>query len=173
MTSKLPPRLIAAILGISTTILLGACGSLPAPSPTPTNTALPLTSTIHYRYSGGIAGFSKEMTITPDGIATLTDRGKLVGTLRLTSARMTELITHFADADFYNLENRYEDKDHPVADDIYVTLGIQQGSRGKEVTFSTARGQDLAPKALLDLASEVTGIASEIEGSAATPTSSP
>lgn len=157
--------------------MLAACNSsdvpsLPVPDPTPTNTARPLATTIGYHYTGGFAGFRKEMTIAPGGVATLHDKGKIVGELRLPSQRLADLVKQFEDADFYNLKENYEDKDNIISDDTYATLTFTQGARTKSVTVAMAGGSDLAPRRLMDLISELAKLAGEIEKSA-TPTSQP
>lgn len=167
-------RLRINCLILAALLLLAACNSsdmptLPVPDPTPTNTASPLASTIGYQYAGGIAGFQKEMTIAPGGFTTLLDRGKAVGTLRLPPDRTANLLRLFEEADFYNLEEHYENKDRIVADDTYTTLSLTQGDRAKEVTVAMVGGAEMAPRPLLDLISEVAKVRYEIEQSV-TPT---
>lgn len=156
---------------ITTLLMLNACSSSdvpsqPVPDPTPTNTATPLASTIGYHYTGGIAGLRKEMTIAPGGITTLYDRGKIAGTLKLSPERMANLVRLFEEADFYNLKENYEDKDYIIADDTYSTLTLTQGDRTKSVTVAMARGSDLAPMELMEIVSELSKMAWEIEKSA-------
>ena len=150
---------------ISALVLLAACGAPVPPAPTPTSTPPLINVTIEYLY-GGSWGFWREMTITSNGAASLNDGVKAVGTLKLPPDRITDLLRLFEEADFYNLKENYEDKDHIISDDNYSTLTLTQGDRTKSVTVAMARGSDLAPKALMDLIVELQKTAEEIEKSA-------
>ncbi len=116
---------------------------------------------------GGIAAFRKEMAIAPGGFATLSDRGKAVGTLRLSPDRIADLLKRFEEVDFYNLKESYEDKAHIIADDTYSTITLTQGERTKSVTVAMARSSELAPQRLMEIISELASIAGEIEKNAA------
>ena len=140
--------------------------SAPVPSQPTMTPAAPLSATIVYEYSGGIAGFRKQLTIAAGGGVTLQDRGRVVGTMQLPKERLSSLVKQFEAVDFYNLKEKYEDEAHMVADDTYSTLTFTQGGRTKTVTVAMVGGSDLAPRGLMEVISELAQIVSEIEKSA-------
>lgn len=172
-------RRIASIATSIVTLitLLAACDAgAPAVQPTATSTQTeasppPATDTmIFYQYTGGIAGFRKEMVIGPNGKARLNDGGVEVGRIELGKDRHAQLIKRFEDTRFFDLQDRYEKSDVVVADDIYVTVSLSQGERTKSVMVAQVSGQEITPQPLKELIAELGKIVSEIEASAPKPT---
>jgi hypothetical protein len=170
-------KIILIAVGTITLIALVACDAgapVLQPSATPTqaeSTPPPSTDTrIFYQYTGGIAGFRKELVIGPNGKARLADKDVQVGRIELGKERYAQLIKQFEDARFFNLLDRYEKSDMVVDDDIYLTISFSQGDRTKSVTVAQLSGQEITPQPLKDLIAELDKIVSEVEASAPTPT---
>src|SRR5215210_1314954 len=127
---------VSMLIGVLT---LACDAGAPAVQPTaiPTQAEVsppPSTDTrIFYQYTGGIAGFRKELVIGPNGKARLTDRDVQVGRIELSKERHAQLIKQFEGAHFFDLQDKYEKSDMVVADDIYVTISLTQGERTKSV----------------------------------------
>jgi len=157
--------------GIITLVtLLAACdATAPAVQPTaiPTQTPNPpppaSDTRIFYQYTGGIAGFNKELVIGPNGNARLSNKDGHVGRLNLGRARHAQLIKLFDDARFFDLQERYEKNDRIVSDDIYLTIIFSQDNRNKTVTIAQIGGQEVTPQPLKDLIAELDKIVSEVE----------
>ncbi len=171
-------KIVFIVISIITLLtLLAACDAgAPAVQPTATSTQTeasppPATNTmISYQYTGGIAGFRKELVIGPNGKARLNDRGVEVGRIELGKDRHAQLIKRFEDIRFFDLQERFEKSDVVVSDDIYVTISLTQGERTKSVTVAQIAGQEVTPQPLKDLIAELDKIVSEVEASAPKPT---
>jgi hypothetical protein len=160
-------------------LLLAACGPGPngtnqATIPVPTTPPIPLTpapdTRIVYTYTGGIAGFRKELSIRPQGSATLVDRGKQVGIMQIGQDRLADLVNRLEAAKFFELQDNYEKDDTVVSDDIYVAIMYTQQGRTKTVSAALAGGEGITPQAYLDVVKELNAIMAEIERQ---PTQSP
>ena len=162
---------IATIIIMLVSLLAACDAGVPAVQPTATSTHTeasppPATDTmIFYQYTGGIAGFRKEMVIGPNGKARLTDRNVEVGRIELGKNRHAQLIKRFEAVRFFDLQDRYEKSDMVVADDIYLTISLTQGERTKSVTIAQVSGQEITPQPLKDLIAELDKIVSEVEAS--------
>ncbi len=109
-------------------------------------------NSIGYEYTGGVAGYRKEMFIGPTGIVALDNRGRAVGTIQLDKEPMAHLLKKFEDARFFDLQDRYERTGVTVADEIYYKISFTQNGRTKTVSVAAVRTRDkLAPQSLLDL----------------------
>ena len=168
--------ILMSIAIIALVPFLAACdATAPAVQPTaiPTQTqpppSPPTDTRIFYQYTGGIAGFNKELVIGPNGNARLSNKDGHAGRLNLGRARHAQLIKRFDDAHFFDLDERYEKNDRIVPDDIYLTIIFSQGERTKTVTVAQIGGQEVTPQPLKELIAELDKIVSETEATT-TPT---
>jgi hypothetical protein len=88
----------------------------PSSTPTPAGTALPLTVS----RTGGFAGFNDHVQIAPDGVATVTQRGKGTLRCRLDATLLTELKTAAGQVDWAGLTATKPTTRH--ADDLIIAV---------------------------------------------------
>ncbi len=109
-------------------LLLAACGARPA---APVGELLPTPSaaggdewTIHFTYTGGIAGFNRTMDVSSNGEAVVTDvRTGKTATIQLSPQQIAQLHELAAKAVF-----KSEAKPGPCADCFVYTLEIDPGT---------------------------------------------
>lgn len=138
-------------------------------TPTPGAIQVP-DNAIGYEYTGGEAGYRKEMFIGPTGIVALDNRGRAVGIIQLDKEHMAQLLKKFEDTRFFDLQDKYEQIGAAVADEIYYKISFTQNGRTKTVSVAQSDMDKLAPQSLRDLISDLDSIAAEIERVAPSPT---
>lgn len=138
-------------------------------TPTPGAIQVP-DNAIGYEYTGGVAGYRKEMFIGPTGIVALDNRGRAVGTIQLDKEHMAQLLKRFEDTRFFDLQDKYEQIGGVVADEIYYKISFTQNGRTKTVSVAQSDMDKLAPQSLRDLISDLDSIGAEIEHVAPSPT---
>jgi hypothetical protein len=129
-------------------------------------------ATITYATSGGIAGVRRELVITPEGFATLTDEGNTYGPLSLPQERRDEIKAKIDAANFNELQERYGTGS--VSDDFLHTLTVAEGGSAKSVTVEEVGGDDVTPAPVQELFTLMDAVEKEVrELATTTPTPAP
>jgi hypothetical protein len=164
-----------AVLVFVLAMVLPACDNTPQPTgPTPTAVGPGPGggSTITYVVSGGIAGVRRELVITPDASATLTDTGSIFGPLPLPQNLRDALKARLDASNFSELQERYGNGS--VSDDIVHTLTVSDGLGTKTVTVEELGGKEVTPQAVQELLALMDEIDREVRVLAViTPTVAP
>lgn len=138
-------------------VVISACDAQTPPPPTlqplPThadpNPAPGSGTTLTYVTTGGIAGVRRELYISPEGFATLTDGDQVFGPVTLPQQRMVDLKAKLNASNFGELSERYGTGN--VADDFLHTLTVEEGGSAKSVTVEEVGGKDTAPQGVQEL----------------------
>lgn len=90
---------------------------------------------LQYVLSGGVAGFDRQLVLSPDGMFALVDRGKQVRTGQLSGPELQEAKRLLARLSWPALEPEYVDPQ--IADAIYETVRITEGARERAVRIGS------------------------------------
>jgi hypothetical protein len=161
--------LLAVLVGAS---LLYACDGGTPGTPTPTSITGPGAgnNTITFVTVGGIAGVERELVVTPEGFATLRDRGTTYGPTTLPKERRDEIMAKFTATNFSSLQDRYGTG--TVADDFQHNITVEGGGSSKTVMVEAEGGKDVTPSTLREFIALMTEVETELrETATTTPTS--
>ena len=150
-------RVVMGVVSVFVTVLLGACGPVATPSgqtATPGATGVAAGDVIVLKTSGSIAGVDRELRISGTGLATLYDKGEQVATRQMTSTSFEQIQDFLQEADFFNLQERYDKGG--VSDDTYYALTYMEGGRSKTVVAAEVGGRGVTPKRVLDVIAKLT-----------------
>jgi hypothetical protein len=151
---------------------VAACDSSATPTPGGINTPVASNSTvapqpthgtpsniIAFATTGGVAGAVKLLEID-DGLATYKD-GKSSKSQQLDAKTYDSLKKQITTADFFNLKDSYDKGG--VADDVYYTVTVRQGSNAKTIKVAEVGGKDITPKPLQDFIKQLSDVQSSLE----------
>jgi hypothetical protein len=161
--------LLALLIGAS--VLYACDGGTPQPpsgqTPTPTGSG-PVTGdrTITFETVGGIAGIERELVVTPEGFATLTDRGTTYGPTTLPRERRDEIMAKLDATNFSSLQERYGTG--TVADDFQHNITIEAGGSSKTVMVEAEGGKGVTPASLQEFIALMTEVETELRQAATT-----
>ena len=165
-------RAISLIVLLGAALFMAACDSQTPPptGPTPTISGPDPGpgggATLTYATTGGIAGVRRELTITPQGLATLVDGDQTFGPVTLPAERMTEIRTKLTATNFKELNERYGSG--TVSDDFEHTLTVAEGGSTKSVTVEEIGGKDVTPQAVQELFALMAQVEEQVRELAAT-----
>jgi hypothetical protein len=119
----------------------------------------------------------RAVAVQAGGAATLTERAQLSGTAQLPPARLAEIRAKLDAAQFFTLQDRYDQGG--VADDIYYTITATQGGQTRTITVAEVGGKPGTPQSLIDLITNLRELEGTVRANltpapaAATPTPGP
>lgn len=162
----------AAVLLLAVTVLSACGGDVATPTAVTPPTPVPSTRPfITYDVSGGIAGRHDVLEIAPAGATKVVSGGKVSKPAQLDAAELAKLDSLLSAAGFATLQDRYDRKG--VADDIYRSVTVTQGSASKTVVSAQVGGEGLTPAPLVALIAELQALLTRALGTNGTPTVAP